>query len=205
MNITKSLTARLQGVLLIGLLVIGLGATGVSARPKATKPKKKPRVTTSREQPKSPPPAGASRNFSCIGSNEQRVTERIVSGTVSPKIAVTNVTVTQTHQLIDNALVQKSMVVLTSPNPRGEQDSGSDLIVFRLNERPTATAADVDQLLTLYQFNFKNVLPAGPEFVAGLYFSSYKGVAGPAANEYRWSSIPSLTSSGAYTMKCTYV
>jgi hypothetical protein len=133
------------------------------------------------------------------------VTERIVTGTVTPNIVVTNVTVTQTNQLIDNTLVAQPVVVLVSPNPKVEVDPVTGLFVFRLNERREATAADVDQLLTLYQFNFKPVLPPGPEFEAGLYFDTLKGAAGPAANEYRWTTVSSLAYSGAYGMKCTYL
>jgi hypothetical protein len=199
MNITPVNSSRkctLVGALVVVLL--GLSAGDATAKPKATKPKKKSRVTTTRVRQQS-------RNFSCIGAGTQKITERIVTGTITPSITLSNVAVTQTTQLIDNTLVAQPVVVLLSATPVGEPDVGSDLIVFRLNERREATAADVGQLLTLYQFNVKNVLAPGPEFTAGLYFSTLKGAAGPANNEYRWETVASVTYGGAYSMKCQYV
>jgi hypothetical protein len=182
--------------------VLALFATSVAnAKPKAPKPKKKKAPVAAGSKPAA---GGGTKNFSCIGANEQRVTERLVTGTVDTNIAVTNVTVTQTHQLIDNTLVEQPVVVLTVANPPGTPDPGSDLIVFRLNERPVASATDVDTLFTQYQFNFHNKLAPGPSFEAGLYFSTLKGIKGPANNEYRWGTVSSLAYSGAYTMKCTY-
>jgi hypothetical protein len=174
---------------------------GLTANAVEKKSKKKPKVTTTK--PKKV--VDSSRRFSCLGTNEQRVTERLVTGTVNSKIVLTNVSVTQNFQLINNILVEQPVVVLTAANPPGEQDPGSDLIVFRLNERLPATAADVDKLFVTYRFNFKNTLPPGPTFVAGLYFTTHKGTAGPAVNEYRWSLISSLASSGAYSMNCQYL
>jgi hypothetical protein len=194
------------------LVFCGLSGPGADAKPKVTKPKRKARTTTTarpRQVPSTAPSAaaggGGSRNFSCVGSNSLRVTERQVTGTVNANVLVTNVTVTQTQQLIDNTLVAQPVVVLQSPNPPGEPDPGSDLIVFRLNELPLATATDVDRLLSIYRFNFISPRPAGPTFQSGLYFTTYKGVAGPATNEYRWSLISSLATSGAYSMDCQYV
>jgi hypothetical protein len=142
------------------------------------------------------------RNFSCIGSGPRRVTERLVTGTVTSNMVLTHVTVTQTHQLINNTLIAQPVVVRESRNPPGRPDPGSDLIVFRLNEEPLATAADVGKFVEVYQFNLRKPLPAGPEFEAGLYFSTSVGVAGPAANEFRWSRVGA---GGAYSMTCRYV
>jgi hypothetical protein len=174
-----------------------------SAKKKIMKAKKKP-VAAAR-----PTSSAATRNFSCVGTPNQQVAGRIVTGSVAKvggKIMVTNVTVYKTFELVDNTIVPTNKVDLTSPNPPGELDPiGEDLVVFRLNAEPQATAADVDRLLSIYQFNFKTEIPPGPKFTAGLYFNTLKGVAGPATNEYRWSVISSLAYSGAYTMNCEYI
>jgi hypothetical protein len=180
-----------------------LAPTEASAKKKTTKAKKK---ATAAAKPSS---ASAARNFSCVGTPNQQVAGRIVTGTVAKvggKPVVTNVTVSKTFELVDNAIVPTNKVDLTAPNPPGEIDPiGEELVVFRLNEQPQATAADVDRLVSVYQFNFKTEIPPGPKFTAGLYFNTLKGVAGPATNEYRWSLISSLAYSGAYTMNCEYV
>jgi hypothetical protein len=144
----------------------------------------------------------ATRNFSCLGSGPRRVTERMVTGTVTSNLVLTNVTVTQTHQIINNTQIAQPIVVLESRNPPGRPDPGSELIVFRLNEESPATANDVGKFVELYQFNLSKPLPAGPEFEAGLYFSTSVGAAGPARNEFRWSRVGA---GGAYSMKCRYV
>ncbi len=195
-------------------VVCGLTLLSVStadAKPKSTKAKKKSRVTTT-AAPRAGSPTtvkaagagGGARNFSCKGSGTQLVTERIVTGTVDPSITITNVTVTQTHQLVNNTLVEQPVVVLMSAKPPGTHDPASDLIVFRLNERRTATADDLDKLLTLYQLNFHDVMPPGPTFDAGLYFSTLKGAKGAAANEVVWQTVSSLAYGGAYSLDCKY-
>jgi hypothetical protein len=196
------------GSLVAFVLVALLSTKAASAKPKVTKPKKRSTPTTL-VAPKTPTAskngAGA-RNFSCIGSNTQRVTERVVAGTIDANATVTNVTVTQTVQIIDNVLVEQPVVVLTSPNPVGKHELSSDLIIFQLNELPrVATAADVDRLVTVYLLNIRDVMAPGPTFEEGLYFTTYKGAKGTAANEYKWSLVSSLAYSGAYTLKCTYV
>ncbi len=134
---------------------------------------------------------------------------RVVTGSVTKvggKVVVTNVTVSKTFEMVNNTLVPTNAVDITSANPPGEVDPiGEDLVVFRLNEQPPATAADVDRLLSLYQFNFKTVIPPGPKFTAGLYFRTVTGIAGPGTNEYRWGSVSSLASGGAYSMNCEYI
>ncbi len=190
-----------QAVIL--MCAVMLMAPTAMAKPTASKSKKKKTKVVSTAKAKSA--AGSSRQFSCLGSGQQRVTERLITGTIDSKLSLTNVTVTRNFQLVDNTLVEQPTVVLRVAKPPSEQDPVSGLIVFRLNERPLATAADVDKLFETYQFNFKNTLPPGPDFEAGLYFTTHIGVAGPAANEYRWSLIASLASGGAYGMKCRYV
>jgi hypothetical protein len=174
-----------------------------SAKKKTTKGKKKSSAATNGAK------SVAARNFSCVGTPNQQVAGRVVTGSVAKvggKVVVTNVTVSKLFELVDNAIVATNTVDLTSPNPPGELDPvGEELIVFRLNEQPQATAADVDRLLSLYQFNFKTEIPPGPKFTAGLYFRTLKGIAGPATNEYRWGSVSSLAYGGAYTMNCEYI
>jgi hypothetical protein len=177
--------------------------TEASAKKKTTKAKRK---VVANAKPSS---GAAARNFSCVGTPNQQVAGRIVSGTVAKvggKPVVTNVTVSKTFELVDNTIVPTNKVDLTAPNPPGELDPiGEELVVFRLNTAPQATAADVDRLLSIYQFNFPTEIPAGPKFTAGLYFNTLKGVAGPATNEYRWSMISSLAYGGAYSMNCEYI
>ncbi len=92
-----------------------------------------------------------------------------------------------------------------SANPVDKHDPVSPLVIFRLNESPPpATAADVDRLVTSYQLNMPDVMPVGPTFEAGLYFSTLKGAAGSLANEYRWEQVTSLVYGGAYSLTCTY-
>ena len=143
-------------------------------------------------------------NFTCTGRPNIQLAWRDVTGTVDAKLNVTNVSVTQIYQKVGDALVEQPTVVLTAPNPVGEPDPVSPLVIYRLNQQTPAAAADVDQILTLYQFNLPNVVPAGPTFKAGLYFRSLKGTAGPLTNEFRWSSISSLALGGLFEMDCTY-
>jgi hypothetical protein len=208
MNTTTTEATHRRKLLTVGVLLVamlGCSTSSALAQSKATKSKKKKATTTRVRAKSAPPKASGARNFSCLGAGSQKLSERMVTGTVTPNITLTQVAVTQTTQLIDNTLVAQPVVVLLSASPVGEPDPGSNLIVFRLNERREATADDVGKLLTLYRFNLLNVLGPGPEFTAGLYFTTLKGAAGPATNEYRWESVPSVVYGGAYSMKCQYV
>jgi hypothetical protein len=195
------MTRRRLCLLVLPLVVLStaLHAPEASAKKKTTKSKKKAGASNST----------AARNFSCVGTPNLQLAGRKVTGTVASvggKVVVTDVTVSKTYELIDNTIVPSTAVDLVAPNPPGELDPvGEELVVFRLNEQPQATAADVDRLLSLYQLNFKRVVPPGPSFTAGLFYRSVKGSAGPATNEYRWSSVSSLAYSGAYTLNCEYV
>jgi hypothetical protein len=181
-------------------LTLVTSSTATAAK-KTTKKKRKAAPVATAAPAKS---GGGTRNFSCTGRPNIQLTWRDVSGTVDAKLNLTNVSVTQIYQKVGDALVEQPTVVLTAPNPTSEPDPAQPILIYRLNERPPATAADVDRLLTLYQFNLPNVMPAGPTFKAGLYFSSLKGTAGPLTNEFKWSYISSLASSGLYAMDCTY-
>jgi hypothetical protein len=195
--------SRTTRCFIAAVALVAVIASPSSARAKGTKKKKKASPVAAA----TPAPAkagGATRNFTCVGTPNIQLTWRNVSGTIDAGFNLTNVTVTQIYQKVNEALVEQPTVVLTAPNPTGKEDLSSPLFVYRLNEVPPATAADVDRLLTIYSFNFPNVLPAGPTFKAGLYFNTQKGVAGPLANEYKWSYISSLAYSGAYDMNCQY-
>jgi hypothetical protein len=210
MNRQKSRLA----VVSFGVLACMVVTTAASAKPKTTKSKKKKKAVASAPAvaPVTAAPAAAAsatRNFTCLGTPNLQLAGRQVTGTVGTVggvVVVTNVTVSKTYELVNNTMTEKLTVDITSPNPPGELDLGaSGLMVFRLNERPPATAADVDRLLALYQLNFKAVLPPGPNFEAGLYFDTVKGRSGPAVNEYSWAVVSSLAAGGAYGMKCSYV
>jgi hypothetical protein len=198
------MTRRRLCVLVLPLVVLStaLHAAEASAKKKTTKAKKKAGATAKK-------PSTAARNFSCSGTPTLQLQGRKVTGTVASvggKVVVTDVTVSKTYELIDNTITPSTAVDLVAPNPPGELDPiGEELIVFRLNEQPQATAADVDRLLSLYRFNFKAVIPPGPTFDAGLYFRTVKGTAGPAVNQYQWSGVSSQAYGGAYTLNCEYV
>jgi hypothetical protein len=191
-------------------------ASSASAKPKAVKKKKKrapaavavaPVAATPDTAPAAAPaptPSGGTRNFTCEGRPNLQITWRDVSGTIDAKMNLTNVSVTQIWQKVNDALVERPTVVLTSPNPPGQQDPASPLLVYQLNQAPPATAADVNQLLTIYKLDLPNVQPPGPTFKAGLFFNTQKGVAGPVANEYKWSYVSSLAYSGLFEINCQY-
>jgi hypothetical protein len=182
------------------LALVTLIASSAAAKPKSTTKKKK--VPAAAAAP--PKASSAARNFLCSGKPNLQLQWRNVSGTVDGALNLTNVGVTQVWQKVGDALVEQPAVVLTSANPKGSPDPVYPLLVYRLNERPTATAADIDRRLTLYQFNLPDKLPAGPTFKAGLYFDTLIGVAGSLTNEYRWSTISSITAGGLFEMDCQY-
>jgi hypothetical protein len=89
-----------------------------SVKKKTTKVKKKVAAATK-------PSGAAARNFSCVGTPNQQVAGRVVTGTVAKaggKPVVTNVMVSKTFELVDNTIVPTNMVDLTAPNPPGELD-----------------------------------------------------------------------------------
>jgi hypothetical protein len=177
------------------LALVVLAATPTSAAKRTTK--KKPKAVA-------PKATGAARNFNCVGKPNLQLQWRNVSGTIDGAFNLTNVSVTQVWQKVGDALVEQPTVVLNASNLKGTPDPVYPLLIYRLNEQPTATAADVDRLLQLYQFNFPDKLPAGPTFKAGLYFDTVKGAAGPLTNEYRWNYISSVAAGGLFEMDCQY-
>jgi hypothetical protein len=219
----QTLAFALVAALVAALAVGGAPATAAtkSTSSKSTKAKtskskktKKPKVKVTLPNSAAAPAAGAAagagggraaRSFSCVGSPTLQLQVRTVTGTVDAKFNLTNVSVTQTYQRVGDAIVEQPTVVLTVANPIGKLDPGATpLIVYRLNELAPVTAADVDKVISIYQFNLPTVLPPGPTFEAGLYFKSFVGTAGPLAGELRWSTVASQAAGGAYGMKCQY-
>jgi hypothetical protein len=196
--------ALVVSVLVMAVFVMA-AAPMISAngKPKKTAAKKKSRSTTTVVGAKAAPSGGGARNFTCTGSEADRVTERTVTGTVDAKLVLTNVTVTQNYQEVNGAVVQQSMVVVKTASPRLKPDDSSTdgLITYFLNELPRATAADVGKFAYLYQFNLKDPRPVGPEFISGMYYGKYIGIEGSASNDPRWS----YTDVRAFDMKCSYV
>jgi hypothetical protein len=192
----------------MGVAPATAATSNTSAKAKATKTKKAKKPAVKVTLPNKAAPAGAgggARSFSCVGTPTLQLQARSITGTVDAKLNLTNVTVTQTYQRVGDAIVEQPTVVLTVANPIGKLDPGATpLVVYRLNELPAATAADVDRVISIYQFNLPTELPPGPTFEAGLYFNSFKGTAGPLAGELRWSTVASQAAGGAYGMKCQY-
>jgi hypothetical protein len=196
-------------VLAVASLVLLAPAAAESA-PKTTKAKKKSKTTTKAVRKKSispttPAKLAAPRGFSCQGSGGLQLNERIVTGTVTSNIVVTNVTVTKTHQFINDAIVAQPIVDLVSPNPPGAKVPLYDLIAFELNKLPPATAGDVGKIMSVYRLNFASTLPVGPTFKTGLFFDSWKAAAGPADGQFQWNLIPSVAVTGSYDMDCSYI
>ena len=146
----------------------------------------------------------AARSFSCIGGSNDRITERMITGTVDSQMVLTNVTVTQTYQKVNNAMVQNPVVVLTTPKAVVtfmNSEAMLNRVAFILNELPRATAADVGKFAYTYQFKLPKKLPAGPNFDAWMSYERNKGYEGSAANDQRWYS----TDLQAFGLKCAFV
>jgi hypothetical protein len=186
-------------VAVVAALVLGtfVGASTASAKPKTTRAKK-PKVTKVKTTPKTP---ASVRRFSCQGSSGLELTERIVTGTVTSDIVVTDVTVTKTHQFIDGAVVAQPIVDIVSANPTVERSPIRPYDSFQLNRLPAVAANGVGEIVSVYKLNFSKVLPTAPTFKVGLFFDTWKALDGPVP----WGIIPSVSVTGAYDMDCTYL
>jgi hypothetical protein len=188
---------------LVAALFVGSSITA-EAKPKTTRPKKKPKVTTTVTSKQTKPTtsvqgSGSVKRFSCQGSGGLPLNERIVTGTVSSNIIVTDVTVTKTHQFIDGEIVAQPLVDLVSTNPPVERSPILEFDSFELNRLPAVTAADAGEIMSVYKLNVPKVLPAGPKLKIGLFFDTWK------ATQTQWDIIASVAVTGAYEMDCSYV
>jgi hypothetical protein len=181
-------------------LTTGLTGGVAQGRPKATKPKKK--VTTKPTTTK--PPSGGLKSFSCIGSSPtDRTTERVITGTINTgSYALSNVTITQTFQEINKAVVEQSVVVFQTAGIEAEYQASYDILIYRMNPLPRfATAEDVGKKWTVFNFQINDIAAVKQKLVTQLSMVSHSGSKGTRENDYYWGYI----GGPLYAMQCTYL